>query len=135
MVFEYDLVIPADTQEGAPASIEMPLTRGIIHKVEAQFLYGCRGLVFVVVKRALHQVFPQNPDGQLKAEGYVISFPTYFPLEEPPYKLEAYGWSPGTSYPHKVTIRLGIEPREVLEPVRPEAGFLSKLEALIFGRR
>lgn len=135
MLFEYDLVIPANTLATAPVQLEMPLARGIIHKVEAQFLYGCRGLVFVVVKRAIHQVFPANPDGQLKAEGYVISFPQYYPLEESPYKLEAYGWSPGTSYPHTVTLRFGIEPREVLEPARPELGFLAKLEGLIFGRK
>ena len=135
MVFEYDLVIPAATPALSPVSLEMPLARGIIHKVEAQFLYGCRGLVFVVVRRALHQVFPANPDGQLKAEGYVISFPTYYPLEEAPFKLEAYGWSPDTTYQHTVTLRFGIEPREVLEPARPELGFLRRLEQLIFRGR
>ncbi len=135
MVFEYDLVIPADTKAADPVKLEMPLASGIIHKVECQFLFGCRGLVFVAIKRALHQVFPANPDGAFKAEGYVISFPCYYSLEESPYQLEAYGWSPGTTYQHIVTIRLGIEDRAVLEPPRPEVGFLSKLEQLIFGRK
>ena len=135
MLFEYDLVIPADTPASSPVKLEMPLARGIIHKAEAQFLFGCRGLVFVTIRRALHQVIPNNPDGSLKAEGYVISFPLYYPLEEAPYKLEAYGWSPGTSFSHTITLRFGIEPREVLEPPRPELGFLKRLESLIFGRK
>ena len=135
MIYEYDLVLPADTKEATPEPLVMQLTHGIIHRVEISFPSGCNGQVKVVIRRALHQVFPTNPDGQLKANGFTISGPVWYELEEAPYQLEAYGWSPDTSYDHTITIRLYIERREVLEPGAETVGIIGRLGALILGRK
>ena len=134
MIFEYDLVIPAGTTKAAPEPKEMPLARGIIHKVEVIFPPGCHHKVFVILRRGLFQFAPLNPDGQFKGDFFPISYPTYYPLEHRPYMLTAYGWAPDTTYPHTVVIRLGILPREVLEPGREAIGFLGKLKEMILGK-
>lgn len=135
MIYEFDIVVPANTSASNPVVQEMRLSRGIIHKLEVQFPYGCRFMVKIAIRRGLHQVWPTNPDGSIKAEGFTVSFPVFYPLEKAPYKLQALAWAPGTTYSHTVTVRLGIEPREVLMPERPELGFLKRLEQLIFGGR
>lgn len=135
MLYEYDLVVPANTLAASPASLEMPLSRGIITKIEAQFPAGCQGVVLVVVRRALHQVWPTNPDGQLKANAYVISTPEHYELLESPYQLQAYGWSPGTTYSHTITLRFTVLLPEVLRPVTRSDSIIERLGALVLGRR
>ena len=134
MIYEYDLVVAADTKEASPASVEMELSHGIVHKLEVSFPGGCKNTVKVVINRALHQVWPTNPDGQIKANGFTVSFPVWYELEEAPYLLTAWAWAPGTTYSHTVTIRLGIQRREHLQLPREEMGIIRRLGALILGR-
>lgn len=135
MIFEYDLTIPANTSVAVPAKGEMKVARGIIHKVEVTFPAGCNRAVLVTIRRALHQVWPTNPDGQLKANNYTISFPVWYEIDQPPYEMQVYGWSPGTTYPHVITVRLGISSREVLDPGSSERGILGRLGEAILGKR
>ena len=135
MLFEYELTIPANTPANSPVRLDMRLARGIIHDVGVDFRAGARHEVFVMIRRAVHQVFPANPDGYFKGDFFPIRYSTWEPLEEAPYKLEAYGWSPGTTYAHVVTIRLNIDPREVLIPPDASAGIIRRIGQLIFGGR
>lgn len=134
MIYTYDLVVPANTLESAPVSQVMHLTAGVVHKLEVFFAAGCHHMVKVVIRDGLHQVWPTNPDAQLKANDHTISYPVWYDLAEAPYELVAYGWSPDTTYDHTITIRLGIDRREVLLPGERSAGILDRLGALIFGR-
>lgn len=135
MIFEYDLTIPANTPLLTPARGTMKLSAGIIHKVEVTFPAGCNRAVLVTLRRALHQVWPTNPSGQLKANNYTISFPVFYPLEDAPFEMQVYGWSPGTTYPHIITVRLGISPRSVLDPGSSERGIIGRLGEAILGKR
>jgi len=45
------------------------------------------------------------------------------------------GWAPDTTYNHTVTVRLGIQRREVLEPGREALGVIGKIRDLLFGGR
>lgn len=135
MLYEYELTVPANTPASSPVRLDMPLARGIIHQVTIEYRAGARHEVFVVVRRALHQVSPANADGYHKSDFFPITYSTWEPLEEAPYKLEAYGWSPGTTYDHLVTIRIAVTPREVLQPPSEEAGIIKRLGTLIFGGR
>ena len=135
MIFEHTLTIDAGRTQAAPASTEMKLTKGIIHKVEITGDGGEHNLVFVVIRRGLHQVWPTNPDGQLHPGFFPISYPVWQPLEEEPYIMVIEGWAPDTTYNHTVTVRLGIQRREVLEPGREALGVIGKIRDLLFGGR
>lgn len=134
MLYSYDLTIPANTLASAPVKVDMPVGPGILHKLEVEFPPGCNKAVLVSIRRGLHQVYPTNPDGALKANAYTISTAEYYSVMEAPHQLEAYGWSPGTTYPHVITIRMGILPTEVLEPGREALTFLNRLRLLMFGK-
>lgn len=134
MIFEFALTVPANTLLSSPASQELKLSRGIVHKVEVLGDGGERNQVYLVIRRAINQVWPTNPNGQLHPGFFPISYLAFYALEVSPYSLTVDAWSPGTTYDHQVLIRLGIEPREVLEGTRPELGILKKLEQMIFGR-
>lgn len=135
MIFEYDLVVPANTLELAPVSEELMLSHGIIHKLELAFPPGCHNAVKVILRRGLHQAFPLNPDGQFKGNAITLSYSTWYELEEAPYSLDVYAWSPGATYSHTITIRLGVERREILFPGGQALGIIERLGQLLFGRR
>jgi len=134
MIFEFSLTVDAGTTQAEPEPLEMPLARGIIHKIEVIGDGGEHNTVLLVIQRALHQVFPINPDGQFHPGFFPISYPVWYALEEAPYVLKAYAWSPTATYSHEVIIRLGMERREVLEPGREALGFLGKFKEMIFGK-
>ena len=134
MIYEYDLTVPANTPAADPVSVDMALSPGIIHRLEVSWPAGCNNMVHIAVKRGLHQVWPTNPDGTLKGNMYTLSIPVWYELEDYPANLEAYGWSPGASYNHTVTIRLAIERREILQPADASLPILQKLSRWFFGR-
>ncbi len=134
MIYEYDLAIPANTLATAPARQECVLTAGIVHRLEVTWPDGCNGLVRVYVCRGLHQVWPSNASGRLTGNGRTLSIPVWYELEDAPYVLTVYGDSPGATYAHTITVAFGVQRREVLIPPSPEAGILSRLSDLIFGR-
>ena len=135
MIFEYTLTITAAQTEAVPASQVMKLTKGIVHKLEIVGDGGEHNLVFVVIRRGLHQVWPTNPDGQLHPGFFPISYPVWQPLDEAPFEMVVEGWAPDTTYDHTVTVRLGIQHGEVLEPGREAIGVLGRLRDLFFGGR
>lgn len=127
MIFEYDVPVPANTLANSPVVVQMRLARGIIHKIEIDYPAGCNNMVLVTLRRGLHQVSPTNPDGQHKSNFHTVSFPTWYELLEAPYKVECYAWSPGTSYNHAITVRIGVLSKEVLAPEDRTTPLLQRL--------
>ncbi len=133
MIFSKDLTVPANTPATAPVSAVMQLSQGIVHRVEVGFPAGCHAAVLVTINRAIHQVWPDNPDGALKGDNWTISVDTWYELDQPPYELTVLCWSPGTTYEHTVTVRLVVDRREDLQPPNSEAGILTRIARTLWG--
>lgn len=127
MVFEYTLTVAAGKTEAEPATLDMPIAAGVIHRIEVDGHPGCNGMVYVTINRALHQVFPTNPDGQFRPRGFPKAGTVYEELLQPPFELTAKGWSPDCTYPHDITISLWILPKERLEAERGLIGGLKRM--------
>lgn len=135
MIFEYDLTVPASTSESSPVSVEMDLAYGVVHRLEVFFPPGCHNLVKVIIRRGVHQVWPTNPDGRLKADAFTISYPVWHEMFDRPYRLIADGWSDDTVYPHSITVRLGMQRPELLTPVSKVKTVLGRLSEMAKGKR
>jgi len=116
MVYEHDILVPANTPDSAPVKLDISLTRGVIHKYEVFFPPGCANLVKVSLNQAIHQVWPSNPDGKHKADGTTLSFREHFPIDTEPYLITVTASSPGSNYAHTITVRLALLSRRVLTP-------------------
>lgn len=91
------------------------------------------GLVHVQVWREEHQVWPVNLDGNISAEGLVVSWPEDYDLDDEPFAFRLVGWSDDDSYPHVVTFRFALLPLEVKESARAIPSLLKRLTEAIFG--
>ena len=133
MLFEYALTIPANTAATAPAETEAPLAPGTVARVDIQFPRGCVGLVHVQVWREEHQVWPVNLDGNISAEGLVVSWPEDYDLDDDPLAFTLRGWNLDDSFPHTITFRFALLPLGAKEAASRSRGLLERVGQALFG--
>lgn len=116
MVYEYDILVEAGQADDDPEILNIPITRGVIHKYEVSFPPGCVNMVKVRIWHGLHQVWPTNPEGYHKGDGYLLSYREHYDLTEKPAILQVRVSSPGTVENHTVTVRFAILGKKILTP-------------------
>jgi len=117
MYYDFAVTVTAGKTEAAPVVEILKLTAGIIHRVEMEFPAGCRGYVYCKLFHQEHQVWPTNPQGTFRGEGYIIPIPEYYALTTAPYSLKAVAWSRDATHNHTLRVRVGLLTEEELEPL------------------
>lgn len=110
MRFVYELTIPKDTTKTAPTVSKVTLVKGRLIGVEVAFPPGPATLVHVVIEDGSFQIVPVNRDADLSWDNYTMAFSMRYSLTEVGHELRLVGWSPGTSFEHKITFRFDVEP-------------------------
>ena len=113
MFYVFPLTIPANTTEETPLEEVVKVTHGILHRLEIAFPAGCAGLAHLVVLHWEHPLSPTNKGVSFAADNYTIPINDYFELFFAPYTLKLRGWNLDDSYPHTITVRVGILPEDV----------------------
>ncbi len=131
MLYVLALIIPANTAEDSPYEEDLKLTDGVITHVEVEFPAGCAGLAHSYARQAVHQVFPTNPDGQLCSDNHVITWDDYEDLDADPRVLTIAGWNTDDTYPHTITWRIELTPREIAERGQTSMTMLDRLGKLL----
>ncbi len=108
MFYNFAVTVPAGRTEAAPLIYDMPLTKGVIHRMEVGFRAGCDHRVFCRILRGNYQLYPTDQDGAFSADDYTIGFDDSFNLDDEPLILRAVCYSPTATYPHVVTVRIGV---------------------------
>jgi len=75
------------------------------------------------------QVWPETLGESFAADDETVSFPEYYRIPYKDYEFRAKLWSPGTSYNHKITIRMGILPEWAVRTVM----LIQKLVDALYG--
>ena len=109
MFYRFALTVPANTPESDPVRLTLPLTHGIIHRVEIGFPPGPAGLVHVAIFRFESQIWPTNPGEWFAWDDYNIAFDEEYELFDPPFELSFRGWSEDDTFDHIVVVRLGVK--------------------------
>ena len=134
MLYAADLIIPADTSKGNPATLDVLLVIGVIEQVEIQIPFGCRGLVHTRALRGAFPIFPTGPDQSFKADGSPIRWDEHYELTDEPLMIRLQGWSPDTVFQHIVTWRFALRAFTVDElPVRPKVGQPRRIPSALGG--
>jgi len=113
MVYEFVIVVPADTKEYNPVKVDALLPPQVITHVEVEMAAGCHRLVHCVIVEGKHQIFPANPEGTMATDSHIIAFNTYYEMRRGNNLLLIKCWSPDTLYEHKVTVRFVVIPKSI----------------------
>ena len=108
MYYDFSVTIPANTAKVAATKTVLKLTNGIIHRVEIQFPAGCAGLAHCQISQALHQRYPTNPQGDFSSDDFIIGIDDSLEFFAKPLELVATCWNTDDTYPHTLSIRIGL---------------------------
>lgn len=128
MFYDFSIVIPADTLESAPVEQTLKLTAGVIQKVSILFPPGPHGMVKLRLRDNGHQFLPTNPDGYFATDDEVLDIDEFYELTTEPYSLKAIAYSPGTTYNHTLSVRIGVLRPEDVEKA---SGLMSALRKFL----
>lgn len=116
MIYRFGITTTTDYTKASPKKTILPLTKGSVHQLDVVFPPGCAGTLHVIVRDALHQVWPTNPDQSFAADGTTISFKESLDLDFEPFELQVYTWLENATYQHTCIVRVGILPFWVMNP-------------------
>jgi hypothetical protein len=133
MQYDFAITIPPNTPANAPQETGLQLTAGIVHSVWIVFPPGCAGLAHVQIKQPEATFLPSNPEGSFAGDSCVIPIVEYKPLIQGGDMLKAFCWNLDDTYPHTVTIRLGVLLEEQLVAEDKSLGILQRIYRTMFG--
>jgi len=134
MFYAWDITISANTLDSNPAKYRLHVTKGVITKIVVKYPAGCHGYVKVRINYQESQLVPLTRASWLTADDEAVKCAMYFEITSPPTFLRFVGSSPGTSYPHTLTVRVTVLPRMVASMI-PVIELLTKLLSKLFGIR
>ena len=102
---------PANTTEAEPLVTTLKLTRGRLNGGSVYFPSGPAGKLHLLIRMAVHQVFPFNAGQNLRLDNCVFPLSIGIDLLEPPYQVEIVTWNDSTLYAHVLTVCLQLQPR------------------------
>lgn len=105
------LTVPANTSEDSPVSKDITIRERYIHKMEVGFPDGCNYYVKIRIQYGIKVFFPTKVGTWLIGNAETISWDERFTIPSINEKLTVYGCSPGTSYDHKIAVRIMTLPK------------------------
>jgi len=133
MQYDFAITIPANTPAESPLETELQLTAGVLHAVWIEFPPGCAGLAHVQIRQPEATFLPSNPDGSFAGDSCVIPIMEYKPLISGLDLLKCFAWNLDDTYPHTVTIRIGVLLEEQLVAEDKSLGLLQRIYRTMFG--
>jgi hypothetical protein len=113
MIYSFDFAIPANTSFYDPKHNILPISKGLVYRVEFQFPYGVAGLAHVQVYDGGHQVWPSHPHNDFTGNNNTIAFDDLLLKSQPPFQLDLFGWNDDDTYQHTIYVRVGVVTQQV----------------------
>jgi hypothetical protein len=110
--YEYEIPAPANTPETDPVELEFDLTPGRVVRGAVFFPDNSAGQLHLTLLRASVQVWPTNPDGDIRGNNQEIEVERHYDLLEPPYDFVARAWNEDDTYAHLAILRFLVVPIE-----------------------
>lgn len=115
MIYTANISTPKDTEQTALKKTSINVTKGLVYKVEFYFPSGSAGLMGVAVFDGLYQVWPSSVGEFFTGEDQVISFDDMYLKEAAPFEFQCYTFNIDETYPHFVSVRIGLVSKEVFQ--------------------
>lgn len=110
MLLDFDVIVPAGTLQSLPAVTHARLVKSTLVKVKVIFPPGPVTLVHVVIKDRQFQIMPLNPEADLNLEDSYAEATMEYPINDDPFTLDIYGWSPDAVFDHTITVQFDVIP-------------------------
>ena len=116
MFYAWPIVVAAENTESNKATIDMPMSSGIIHQIDIVFPDTCDHDIRVQIFDASFQLWPSNRDGTIRGDAGVISFRDFYEMRAENNILKGVAWLTTASKASTIWIQVGVLPRAILQP-------------------
>lgn len=116
MFYAWPIVVAAGNIESNKATIDMPMSSGIIHQVDIMFPDTCDHDIRVQIFDSSLQLWPSNRDGTVRGDAAVISFRDFYEMRADNNVLKGFAWLTDVTKAGTIWIQIGVLPRSVLQP-------------------
>ena len=113
MIYSHYVSTPIIIHTVNPLQSVLKVTKGLVYKVEVEFPPGPISLLRCQIYDGGYQVWPSTPGEYFKSDGYCISFDDTFLKLAEPFQFDIYTWNDDDTYPHGVTVRIGMVSSEL----------------------
>lgn len=130
MIFSGSIAVDAGKSKDDPKVERLKITQGVITQINIMFPPGCAHEVCITFNRALHQIYPSNPDGFFIGDGVNISGEVFHYVKADPFELQVKGWAPNATYDHTIFFVVWIKKLWQLNPLSDEFWHLTMEDSL-----
>ena len=116
MFYSWPIVVAADNLVTKKATIDMPMSSGIIHQVDIMFPDTCDHDIRVQIFDASFQLWPSNRGGTVRGDAAVVSFRDFYEMRGDNNTLTGVAWLSVAGKASTIWIHIGVLPRDVLQP-------------------
>lgn len=116
--FFHYLTIPKNTPIASPVIYQLPLPKGMVHKIWVEFPRGCSGLAGFQIWRTVSPVFPLPEGVWLRSDNSILNFAFSHIIADEPYSLVLKGYNLDDTYDH--TIWFAAEMRGLQADLPPQ---------------
>ncbi|MBU2118759.1 MAG: hypothetical protein KJ954_14320 [Alphaproteobacteria bacterium] len=116
MFYSWPIAVAAGNVESNKASIDMPMSSGVIHQVDIVFPDTADNDIRVQIFDASFQLWPSNRDGTVRGDAAVISFRDFYEMEAANNTLRGVAWLTNVAKACTIWIQIGVLPRSILQP-------------------
>jgi len=113
VIYQTTISTPKDDYVTSPLRTVLKVAKGLVYKVEVDFPPGPQGLLKVVIYDGGHQRWPSTPGEYFALDNYCVSFDDTFLKLAAPFQFDILTWNECESYPHTVTVRLGMVSKDL----------------------
>ena len=116
MFYSWPIVVAADNIASKKATIDMPMSSGVIHQVDIMFPDTCDHDIRVQIFEASFQLWPSNRGGAVRGDAAVVSFRDFHEMRHDNNILRGVAWLTDITKASTIWIQIGVLPRSVLQP-------------------
>lgn len=113
MIYTKTVSVPALGDAANPLSTDIPVTNGLIYKVEFYFPPGSSGLLHCWVKDGSYSLWPSEPGESFSGDNSLISFDDKYFIKAPDHRLKLWYYNLDDTYCHEFQVRVGQVLQEV----------------------
>ena len=112
VIYSKTIISGKSGDSDASRSVTLPVSKGLVYRIEVDFPPGCCGLLSVKVFDGSYQVWPSSRDDSFAGDGQVIAFDDSYLKLAAPYEFRIETINSDLTYTHKTQVRIGMASSE-----------------------
>ena len=116
-LYSASLTVPLNTPAITPVTTDLVIPAGVLQNIKIVFPPGCARMTKIAIYDGATLVFPKTAAGYFCEDSFTVNIDCFM-IFDASKTLTVKGWSPGTTYPHVITVHAEAKTSEEIAMTR-----------------